>query len=165
MNRPAQTQVMYLPCRLPDICLLPLIQTHEWTHTHTHTTLPLPLPFPPFLSQRQAMPIFPFFSTLWLADLRAARTHQRQTGGVAIHLLSACQPSQTSLGKQCLAREGCKHHQTEWHDPSNYLSFLGYGLAPYREVGCRPVIECRTHTISHTNSFVFHCHMGSQSFP
>lgn len=59
--------------------------------------------------------------------------------------MSSCQTSQTSLGKQSLARERCKHHRPEWHDPSNYLSALDCGPAPHREGGCRL-------TAQHTNT-------------
>lgn len=73
--------------------LYTLTNVHTHTHTHSSTSAPLPLPFSPFLSQTSSnpMPTFPFFATLWLADLQAARTDQRQTGWEKKLLFIFCQ--------------------------------------------------------------------------
>lgn len=79
--------------------------------------------------------------------------------------MSACQPGQTSFGETIPTRESCKHHWPEWHDPSNYLSSLDCGPAPYREASCRLMAEHRrprTHTHTHKDSS---SNMGSQYFP
>lgn len=138
-------------------------------HTHTHTQLYVCPPASAFFSLLKSdkqqshahIPILCNSLAGWPSSSEDRSETDRVGKKAAIHLLSACQAGQTSLGKQFLARESCKHHQPEWHNPSNYLIFLGYGLAPYWEAGCSPGID----TLSYTNPQVCRCHMGSQFFP
>lgn len=137
---------MCLACGLPDMRLLSL------THAHIQPT-------------STPKPAFPFNMTLlaswpWCSEDRSETDRLRE--GLVIHLMSACQPAQTSLGKQSLARESCKHHRPEWHNPSNYLSSLDCGPAPYREAGCGLMVEhtnthrCKTPPTATWDHSIFH---------
>lgn len=139
--RPARTQVMYLPCRIPEIYLLPLIHTHTYlplTSACASAPIPLsPLSLPAKQPTQFHIPILHNSAAGWPWSSEDRSETDRPGEGAAIHLMSACQPGQTSLGKQSIARESCKHHQPEWHDLSNYLSSLDCGPSPCWEVGCK----------------------------
>lgn len=127
-RKPAQTQVMCLLRRLSISRCVCLTLTQ------------------PAVQHSQAyIPILDDSVAGWPWSSEDGSQTDRQGEGAAIHLVSACQPAQTSLGKQSLARESCKHHRPEWHNPSNYLSSLDCGPGPYREAGCGLTAE-------HTNT-------------
>jgi len=78
-------------------------------------------------------------------------------GEATIHLLSACQPGQTSLGKQSLARESWKHHSLSGMIRQITWALWTVALPPYREAGCRLVTKHKyTHT--HTSKSLWQQH-------